>query len=61
MPKPVACITKPHGPEALQMYGLGRTWAANGTMLLLRTQAVRPHMGINMLTPKEAIALYHKS
>ena len=21
----------------------------------------RPHMGINMLTPKEAIALYHKS
>ncbi len=23
--------------------------------------SVRPHMGINMLTPKEAIALYHKS
>ena len=23
--------------------------------------AVRPHMGINMLTPKEAIDLYHKS
>ncbi|MBF8267038.1 MAG: hypothetical protein HW388_1504, partial [Dehalococcoidia bacterium] len=22
---------------------------------------VRPHMGINMLTPKEAINLYHKS
>jgi len=23
--------------------------------------SVRPHMGINMLTPKEAVALYHKS
>ena len=22
---------------------------------------VRPHMGINMLTPKRAIALYHKT
>ncbi|MBF8267493.1 MAG: hypothetical protein HW388_1001, partial [Dehalococcoidia bacterium] len=22
---------------------------------------VRPHMGINMLTPKKAINLYHKS
>ena len=22
---------------------------------------IRPHMGINMLTPKEAISLYHKS